>query len=167
MTVTDCWRSRRSLCFRVLVDVIHHACLNTRRNPLEIILALKRPVDILGTEEISNRRLINEVHCRVIANVVSGSRVGRGTVDPQVTITQAGAEFACPVVCESKLPGAGWSGDQVTLGIKSHVGSQTEVIVVVVRDSLSENELKLNTVFFERKSPDTGERLTESASVPI
>jgi hypothetical protein len=50
---------------------------------------------------------------------------------------------------------------------EAHIRSQTEVVVIVIRDSLSKNQLKDHVVVFERrKAPNTGQRHAVRTCVP-
>ena len=70
-------------------------------------------------------------------------------------------------MCISELSGTCGRGHQVSVCGEADVRSQAEVVVIVIRDSLSKNKLKYHVVFFEmRHTPYTGKRLAKCACVP-
>src|SRR6185369_10009378 len=109
------------------------------------------------TKQETHGRLNDEIHCGVVADMVSGPRVGGRTVDPQISVTYRAAEDLCPIVCISDLSGARRRGYQVPVRGEADIRSQAEVVVIVIRDSFSEDKLEDDIVVLERrKSPCAG-----------
>ena len=83
--------------------------------------------------------------------MVSGTGVRCRTVDPQISITHSAAEDLRPIVCIPELSGTCWRGYQVSVCSEAEIRSQAEVVVIVIRDSLSKDQLKYHIVV--RASP--------------
>src|SRR6185369_18080546 len=104
----------------------------------EAIFSLQRAVDILRAKEEPDSWLNNEIDRGVVADVISGSGVTGRTIDPQIAVTHAGAKNLRPIVCVPDVSRACRRGYQVPVRVEADIRAQAEVVVVVIRDTLSE-----------------------------
>src|SRR5437879_6486152 len=90
--------------------------------------------------------------------MVGGPGITGRTVDPQISVTHRAAEDLCPIVCISELSGTCRCRYQASVRVEADIGSQAEVVVIVIRDSLSKDQLKYQAIVLERrKTPCAGQ----------
>src|SRR5258708_38742504 len=100
--------------------------------------------------------------------MVSGTGVRCRTVDSHIPITHSAEEDLRPIVCIPELSGACGRGYEVSVCREANIRSQAEVVVIVIRDSLSINQVKHYIVIFDtRESPYTGRRHPLCAYMPF
>src|SRR5579884_3599158 len=97
--------------------------------------------------------------------MVRAAGVSGRTVDLRISVTEGGPYQLCPVMLVSDFSRAGRRRHELAFGVKAHVRSQPEVVVVVVGNAFADNGLKHNVV--ARRAPDAGQGSSEGVHMVL
>src|SRR5689334_22491502 len=75
--------------------------------------------------------------------------VSSGTIDSEIAVTHRRTQQFRPIVRIAEISRARGGGDQVPGGVKADIGTKSKVVVVIIGDALSKNQLEHEAILFE------------------